>query len=167
MIKTIIVATASNNAIGKNNDMLWHLPDDFKFFKRTTLDHMMILGRKTFDSLPSMLPRRTLVIVTRQKDYEAPEGHYVAHSLDEALAICKQANAKETFIAGGGAIYKESLEKGLVSKMLITEVQASFEDAEIYFPEYEKSEWQETQREHHSSDDRHKYAFDFVTYEKK
>ena len=164
MISTIVVAKAKNNAIGKDNDLLWRLPDDFKFFKNVTLDHFVILGRKTFDSLPGLLPRRTFVIVTRQKDYQAPEGHFVAHSLEEAFELCQVQQQKEVFVIGGGVIYKDSLDKGLVDKMYITEVDAEIEGADTFFPEFNAEDWNETAREHHATDDRHQYAFDFVTY---
>lgn len=167
MISTIVVAKAKNNAIGKDNDLLWRLPDDFKFFKNVTLDHFVILGRKTFDSLPGLLPRRTFVIVTRQKDYQAPEGHFVVHSLEEAFALCQVQKQEEVFVIGGGIIYKDSIDKGLVDKMYITEVDAEIDGADTFFPEYDKDNWNETAREHHATDERHKYAFDFVTYLKK
>ena len=167
MKRIIVVAISKNYAIGKDNDLLWRLPDDFKFFKQTTLDHVVILGRKTFDSLPGLLPRRTFVIVTRQKDYQVPVGHYAVNSLEEAFELCEvQRQEKEVFVIGGGAIYKESIEKGMVDKMYITEVGAEIEGADTFFPEFNKSEWQETQRIHHPTDEKHKYAFDFVTYEK-
>jgi dihydrofolate reductase len=166
MIKTIVVAKAANHAIGRDNDLLWRLPDDFKFFKQTTLDHIVILGRKTFDSLPGLLPRRTFVIITRQKDYQAPEGHHVAHSLEEALVWCQTQEQKEVFIIGGGMIYKESIEKDLVDKMLITEVNTTIQDADTFFFEFNYKEWKETERIHHPQDEKHAYDFDFVTYEK-
>jgi len=167
MIRTIVVAKAKNNAIGKDNDLLWRLPDDFKFFKEVTVDHFVILGRKTFDSLPGLLPRRTFVIITRQQNYVAPEGHFVVHSLEEAFELCEvQHSLKEVFIIGGGVIYKNSIEKDMVDKMLITEVDAEIDGADTFFPNFDKEEWHETGRVHHPADDRHKYAFDFVTYTK-
>lgn len=168
MKRTIVVAKASNNAIGRDNDLLWHLPDDFRFFKQVTLDHVVILGRKTFDSLPGLLPRRTFVIITRQTDYQAPIGHYAVNSLEAALDLCElQRKEKEVYIAGGGTIYKESLEKGLVDKMHITEIAAEIEGADTFFPEFDPSQWNETERVSHPIDEKHQYAFDFVTYEKR
>lgn len=167
MKRTIVVAISKNYAIGKDNDLLWRLPDDFHFFKQVTLDHIVILGRKTFDSLPGLLPRRTFVIITRKEDYQAPEGHYAVHSLEEALELCEVTRQeKEVYIIGGGTIYKESLDKGLVDKMHITEVMADIEGADTFFPDYNKAEWKETERVHHPADEKHRYAFDFVTYEK-
>mgnify|MGYP000091338255 CR=1 FL=1 len=168
MIKTIVVAKSANNAIGKDNDLLWRLPDDFRFFKRVTLGSYVIMGRKTFDSLPGMLPDRHFVIVTRQQDYQAPEGHHAVNSLEAAFDLCEvQQEQKQVFIIGGGVIYKDSLDKGLVDKMLITEVDAEIEEADTFFPEFDKSEWVEEYRNHHPADEKHKYAFDFVTYVKK
>lgn len=168
MIKTIVVAKSRNNAIGKNNELLWHLPDDFKFFKQVTLNHHVILGRKTFDSLPGLLPKRTFIIVTRQEDYQAPEGHYAVNSIEAAFELAeKELGLEEVFIAGGGVIYAESLKRGLVDKMLITEVNAILEGADTFFPEFEHKDWEEENRIHHPTDEKHQYAFDFVTYVKK
>ncbi len=165
MIRTIVVAKSRNNAIGKDNDLLWRLPDDFKFFKQVTLNHHVILGRKTFDSLPGLLPKRTFIIVTRQEDYKAPEGHYAVNSIEGAFELAeKELGLEEVFIAGGGIIYSESLKRGLVDKMLITEVNAILEGADTFFPDFEHKDWAEETRIHHPVDDKHQYAFDFVTY---
>lgn len=103
MIRTIVVAKSKNNAIGKDNDLLWRLPDDFRFFKQVTLNHAVILGRKTFDSLPGLLPKRTFIIVTRQEDYQAPEGHFVVNSLEAAFELAKdELKVEEVFVIGGG-----------------------------------------------------------------
>src|SRR5690606_30092125 len=99
MIITLIAAAAENNALGKDNKMIWHLPDDFKRFKQLTSGHHIIMGRKTFESLPGILPNRTHVIITHQKDYKA-EGCIIVNSLDEALV--KSASDSEVFIIGGG-----------------------------------------------------------------
>lgn len=168
MIKTIVVAKAKNNAIGKDNDLLWRLPDDFQFFKKVTMGNVVIMGRKTFESLPGMLPNRTFVIVTRQKDYPAPEGHFVVHSLEAAFELCKvKKQLKQVFIIGGGVIYKEALDKDWVDRMLITEVDATIAEADTFFPEFDANAWKEERRQHHPQDEKHAYAFDFVTYVKK
>ncbi len=168
MKRTIVVAKAKNNAIGKNNDLLWRLPDDFKFFKQVTLGNYVIMGRRTFDSLPGMLPDRKFVIVTRQKDYEAPEGHDAVNSLEEAFELCGvKKQLQEVFIIGGGIIYKDALEKGMVDRMLITEVDTVIEEADTFFPEFDPNDWHEERRQHHPIDEKHNYAFDFVTYVKK
>ncbi len=168
MIKTIVVAKAKNNAIGKDNDLLWRLPDDFRFFKQVTLNHVVILGRKTFDSLPGLLPKRTFIIVTRQEDYQAPKDHYAVNSLEAAFDLAKdELKVEEVFIIGGGVVYKDSLDKGLVDKMHITEVNAVIEGADTFFPAFDHQEWQEETRVHHPADEKHQYDFDFVTYLKK
>ncbi|WP_273274695.1 dihydrofolate reductase [Roseivirga sp.] len=168
MIKTIVVAKSKNNAIGKDNDLLWRLPDDFRFFKQVTLDHAVILGRKTFDSLPGLLPKRTFIIVTRQEDYQAPEGHFAVNSLEAAFELAQdELKVEEVFVIGGGVIYKESLDKGLVDKMHITEVNAIIDEADTFFPEFDHKNWKEETRVHHPADEKHQYAFDFVTYLKK
>jgi dihydrofolate reductase len=164
MIKTIVVATANNNAIGKDNDLLWRLPDDFKFFKQVTTGKHIIMGRKTYESMPNPLPKRTSIVITTNKDYTVPEGHYVVHSLPDALAICEDKDLEEAMIIGGGKIYTEAIENGLVDKMLITEVDTTIEDADTFFPNYNADDWKETERIHHESDDKHKFPFDFVTY---
>src|SRR5690606_29270090 len=106
MTITLIAAAAENNALGKDNQMIWHLPDDFKRFKQLTSSHYIIMGRKTFDSLPGMLPNRTHVIITRQQDYTA-ENCIIANSLEEAIKACPQD--EEVFVIGGGEIYKQSI----------------------------------------------------------
>jgi dihydrofolate reductase len=168
MIRTIIVAKSKNNAIGKDNDLLWRLPDDFRFFKQVTVDHAVILGRKTFDSLPGLLPKRTFIIVTRQEDYQAPEGHFAVNSLEAAFELAQdELKVEEVFVIGGGVIYKDSLDKGLVDKMHITEVNAIIDEADTFFPEFDHKDWKEETRVHHPTDEKHQYAFDFVTYLRK
>jgi dihydrofolate reductase len=158
---TIIAAVAENNALGKNNDLLWHLPKDFKRFKEITSGHYIIMGRKTFESFPKPLPNRTHVVISRQKNY-APEGCIVVDSLENALAICPKN--ENIFIIGGGEIYKQSIE--LVDKLDITKVHNSF-DAEVFFPEIDLNIWKLVSEEFHEKDDKHKYDFSFESYLKK
>lgn len=167
MIKTIVVATAKNRAIGKDNDLLWHLPDDFKFFKETTKHHHILMGRKTYESLGKPLPLRVSIVMTSRQDFALPEGHHVVRSLEEGIAIGEQNGLEELMIIGGGKVYKEALDKGLVDKMYITEIDAEPEGADTFFPEFDKSEWTEEARTHHDTDEKHAYTFDFVTYVKK
>ena len=114
---TIIAAVAENNALGKNNDLLWHLPKDFKRFKEITSGHYIIMGRKTFESFPKPLPNRTHVIISRQQNY-APEGCIVVDSLEKAIAICPKN--EDVFIIGGGEIYSQSI--NIAHKLDITKV---------------------------------------------
>ncbi|NBL63874.1 dihydrofolate reductase [Flavobacterium sp. NST-5] len=158
---TMIAAAAENNALGKNNDLLWHLPDDFKRFKQITSGHHIIMGRKTFESFPKPLPNRTSVIITRQK-YKAPEGCLVAKNLQEALSLCPKN--QEIFIIGGGEIYKLALP--FANKIELTRVHESF-DADAFFPEFNLQEWQLQESVYHPADEKHQYAFTYETYIRK
>jgi len=163
MIVKLIVAKAENNAIGKGNDLIWRLPADLKFFKRTTLGHTLIMGRKTFESIGFPLPGRTTIIVTRDKNYKK-EGCKIAHSIEGALDLVD--NDESPFIAGGATIYNQALEKGLIDEMIITEVHENFE-ADAFFPKIDMEEWTEVLREINESDEKNKYRYSFVTYKKK
>ena len=158
---TIIAAVAENNALGKNNDLLWHLPKDFKRFKEITSGHYIIMGRKTFESFPKPLPNRTHIVISRQKNY-APEGCIVVDSLDNALKICPEN--EDLFIIGGGEIYKQSI--NLIDKLDITKVHEKF-DATVFFPEIDLNIWRIDSEEFHEKDEKHKYDFSFVSYSRK
>ncbi len=158
---TIIAAIGENNELGKNNDLLWHLPKDFKRFKEITSGHYIIMGRKTFESFPKPLPNRTHVIISRQKNY-APEGCIVVDSLEKAIAICPQN--EDLFIIGGGEIYKQSI--NIVDRLDLTRVHENF-DAEVFFPEIDLDIWKLESEEFHEKDDKHKYDFSFQSYIKK
>ncbi len=161
---SIIAAISKNNALGKENKLLWHLPTDFKFFKETTLGHPIIMGRKTFESLPKALPGRTNIVVTGDRNYEK-EGAVVTHSLEEAIGKAKEYDS-EIFICGGGQIYKEALEKNLVDKMYITEVDTEI-DGDTFFPTFDKDAWEISKKECRSKDERHSFDFCFVEYLRK
>ena len=159
----MIAAKTQNNVIGKDNDLPWHLPDDMKFFMQKTTGHHVIMGRKNFESLPpkfSPLPNRTNIIMTRKTDYH-PEGTEVVHSLEDALAVAERGGEQEVFIIGGGEIYKLGLDRADI--LYLTEIKTEI-DGDAYFPEIDLDKWKETARTPHTTDDRHKYAFDFVTY---
>lgn len=158
---TMIAAAAENNALGKDNDLVWHLPDDFKRFKALTTGHHIIMGRKTFESFPKLLPNRTHVIVTRQENY-APEGTVVTNSLEEALEITSAD--EQPFIIGGGEIYKLGMDKAELIEL--TRVHGNFE-ADTYFPEIPEKDWELVREEFHPADDRHQYAFTYLTYKRK
>jgi len=155
---TLIAAVAENNALGKDNQLLWHLPDDFKRFKNLTSGHYIIMGRKTFESFPKPLPNRTHVIITRQKDY-APEGCIIVHSLQEAIAICPKE--QEVFVIGGGEIYTQSIT--VADKIDITKVHHQFE-ADTFFPEIDLKQWKLAFEEFHAKDEKHDFDFTFLTY---
>ncbi len=161
----MIAAMSSNHVIGKNNDLPWHLPDDFNFFKETTKHHFILMGRKNFESLPPRfkpLPDRTNVVITRSENYEAA-GTYVVHSLEDGIKMAQDEGEKEVFIIGGGQIYELGLAHA--NKIYLTEIDGVIE-GDTHFPDFDKKEWIETSRIHHPADDRHLFAFDFVIYEK-
>lgn len=153
----MIAAASGNNVIGKDNDMLWRLPDDFKRFKALTSGHAIVMGRKTFESLPGILPNRTHIIVTRNKDYKV-DGCETESSLVEAL-ITRTEN--DVFIIGGGEIYKQGME--LADKIELTRVHANFE-GDTFFPEINLTEWKLINEEFHDSDLKHQYSFTYQTY---
>jgi len=159
---TIIAAVSENNALGKDNQLLWHLPEDFKRFKTLTSGHYIIMGRKTFESFPKPLPNRTHIIITRQLDYTAPEGCIVVPSLEKAIELCPKN--EEAFVIGGGEIYQQSLE--LVNKIDITRVHTSLE-ADTFFPAIDTTKWKLVFEEFHPKDEKHDYDFTFLTYVKR
>ncbi len=159
---TIIAAISENNALGKDNKLLWHLPDDFRRFKRVTTGHHVIMGRKTFESLgKKALPKRTNIIITHQKSYDA-SCIVLADSLNTALRIAKTDT--NPYILGGGSIYKEAVK--IADRLDITLVHHEFE-ADTFFPEINPKIWREVSREFHAKDEKHKYDFSFVMYERK
>lgn len=161
-IISIIVAAAENNAIGKDNQLLWHLPNDLKFFKRMTSGHTVIMGRKTFESFGKPLPNRRNIVITRQPGYKL-DGAEVVHSLDEALGLAGK-EVEELFIAGGAQIYKEALP--ITDKFYLTRVHESFE-ADAFFPEFDENDWQLVSREDFEADEKHAYGYSFLIYIRK
>ncbi|NER18855.1 dihydrofolate reductase [Spongiivirga citrea] len=158
---TMIAAAAENNALGKDNDLVWHLPNDFKRFKQLTTGHFIIMGRKTFESFPKLLPNRTHVIITRQKDYQ-PENTIVVNSLEKALEVSKED--KQPFIIGGGEIYKLGLD--VADAIELTRVHGTVE-ADTFFPEIDESKWDLVKEEFHPKDERHDFDFSYLTYHRK
>ncbi len=158
---TLIAAVAKNNALGKDNQLLWHLSNDFKRFKNITSGHNIIMGRKTFESFPKPLPNRTHIIITRQKNYTA-ENCIVVDSLEKAIAVSPKG--EEIFIIGGGEIYSQSIE--MANKLDITRVHHAF-DADTFFPEIDLKKWELTATEFHPKDEKHLFDFTFQTYLRK
>jgi dihydrofolate reductase len=156
---TLIAAISTNNALGKDNQLVWHLPDDFKRFKALTSEHYIIMGRKTFESFPKPLPNRTHVIITRQSDYVAPEGCIVVSSLEEAIAISPKS--EEVFIVGGGEIYKQAID--IADKVDLTRVHTTVE-ADTFFPEINSEKWKLVFEEVHLKDEKHAFDFTFQTF---
>jgi dihydrofolate reductase len=159
---TIIVAAGENDAIGKDNQLIWHLSDDLKRFKSLTNGHHIIMGRKTFESFPKPLPNRTHIVISRQTDYKVPDGVIVVNSLEDAIDAAR--NDKQPFVIGGGEIYKQALP--LADKIELTRVHHSFE-ADTFFPKIDSSIWTEINNTFHDKDENHNYAFSFLTYTKK
>ncbi len=161
----MIAAVSQNGVIGKDNDLVWNLPDDMRYFMKTTTGHPVIMGRKNYESLPEKfrpLPNRTNIIVTRNENYKA-DGSEVVHSIEVALESAKKTDPEECFIIGGGEIYRIGLP--YATRLYITEIEGVY-DGDTFFPEYVKSNWKEVSRVHHEMDDRHKVPFDFVVYER-
>lgn len=132
---SLIVAVSKNNAIGKDNKLLFHIKEDLVFFKKTTLNKTIVMGRKTFESLPGILPSRKHIVITRDKDYKIDNPNVeVRHSLIEVLNEYKYSS-KELFVIGGGEIYKQSIDSGLLDRMYITRVNKIVEEADTFFPE--------------------------------
>ena len=153
----LVAAVASNGVIGKNGQLPWHLPEDLKHFKKLTLGHPVIMGRRTWESLRGPLPGRDNIVVTTRAGYEAP-GAAVASSLESALALC--AGESVAFVIGGNRLFAESLP--IAAGLVMTEIDREY-DGDTWFPQYDRSRWRESQRERHVAADGTK--FDFVLYE--
>ena len=163
MLISIIVAVSDNGVIGKDNQLLWRLPDDLKRFKKLTLGHPIIMGRKTFDSIGKPLPGRTSIVVTRDKNFSM-EGIIVVHSVEEALQEAAKLETEETFVIGGGELY--SLTLALADRLYITEVSTII-SGDTYFNIPDRQHWIETERTVHEADDKHEFAFNFIDYVRK
>jgi len=165
MIISIIAAVAKNRVIGKDNDLVWKLPRDMKYFMDTTSGHHVIMGRKNYESLPHKfrpLKNRINIVVTRQSGYTA-QGIVIVNSIHDGLDYAENNGESEVFIIGGGEIYAESMD--IVTRMYITEVKESFE-GDTFFSEFDRNLWKEVSRIPNFPDDKHQFAFDFVVLEK-
>lgn len=164
MIVSLIVAAGTNNAIGKDNQLLWHLPKDLQFFKQTTWAMPVVMGRKTFESLGGKpLNGRVNIIITRQKDW-SHEGVVVVHSLADALFFAKESDYKEVFIAGGGEIYAQAMSQA--NKIYMTRVDAVI-DGDTFFPEIDSSDFALSNEITHAAHEKHAYGFSFQTWLRK
>ena len=159
----LIVAKGKNNVIGKDNDLIWHLPADMRFFTQSTKGHIVVMGRKNWDSIPLKyrpLSDRINVVITRNKEFEH-EDCTVFHSIEDAIAFYTNDAAladKDLYIIGGGQIYAYSIDKGLIDEMLITYIDASFE-GDTFFPEFDESQWKREEIMDHPIDEKNKYPF--------
>ena len=158
---TMIAAAAENNALGKDNDLIWHISEDLKRFKRLTSGHAIIMGRKTFESMPKALPNRTNIVLTNKKDYQ-PEGATVVHTVADALALVE--NDPQPFIIGGGEIYR--LFMSYCDRIELTRVHHSFE-ADVFFPVIDMTQWEEVARENIKATNEQPYDYSYITFEKK
>ncbi len=158
MIISVIVAVAENNVIGKDNKLIWHLPEDLKYFKKLTMGCPIIMGRKTYESIGRPLPGRLSIIVTRNKDFSA-EGCVVVHTLQSAVEFAKNYN--EIFIIGGAQLYSEAIH--LADRIYYTKVHHSFE-GDVYFPSIDKNLWVLSERIDMKADEKNKYDYSFLTY---
>ena len=162
---SFVVAAAENDAIGKDNAMLWHLPNDLKFFKNTTWAMPVLMGRKTFEALGSQpLNGRANIILTRKKDYK-PEGAVIVNNVSDAVFFAEQNDYKEVMVIGGGELYKELLPKA--TKIYLTRVHASFPEADAFFPSIDEKKWTRTGKQDFRSDDKHAYPYSFEVWERK
>ena len=160
---SLIVAASSNNAIGKANQLLWHLPNDMKFFKNTTWGMPVVMGRKTFESMGKALNGRTNIVITRQPDWQA-EGVKVVDSLEAALHVAADADAKEIFVVGGGEIYRQALEH--CHRIYMTRVFTEI-DGDTFFPEIDSEQWELLSELPFKSDAKHPYDYSFQVWERK
>ncbi len=164
MILSLIAAIGKNNELGKGNDLVWRLPADQKHFRDRTAGHTMIMGRKTFESLPGALPNRRHIIITRDKNYKA-EGGEVTHSLEEAINLAKQGlTQEEVFVIGGAEIFKQAMK--LDSRLDITHIDAQDKEADVFFPEIIPMVWNEISHVEHQKDEKNPYNYTFSMYEK-
>jgi len=159
MIVSIVVAISQNHVIGKDNKLLWYLPNDLKHFKEITTGHTVIMGRKTYESVGKPLPNRRNIIITRQNI--TIEGCEVVNSIEAALAL--SSAEEEVFIVGGAEIYKQSMH--LTDRIYLTIVHKEF-DGDSFFPEIDQNQWHETAREDHEPDAKNSLPYSFITLQK-
>ena len=162
MTISAIVACAKNGVIGKNNEISWYLPADFAYFKRTTINHHIIMGRNCFESIGRPLPKRTNIVITRNPFYIA-SGCLMVNSITEGLKMAESNGETEAFIIGGGEIYKQSV--ALWDKLYLTEVDLDTE-GDVFFPELDMSEWQLVSKEHHTKDEKNEFDYIFKVFER-
>ena len=162
MIISLIVAASENNAIGKENRLLWHLPNDLKFFKNTTWGMPVVMGRKTFEAVNKVLPGRFNIVITSQPGWKA-EGVVTAKGFDEAIMNAAETNCKEVFIIGGGEIYKEAIEKA--DRIYLTRVHAQL-DGDTFFPDRDERKWRLVDNIDFAKDENHAYDYSFQIWER-
>ena len=160
---TLIAAVANNHVIGAENRLLWHLPADLQHFKKLTMGHTVVMGRKTFESIGKPLPGRRTIVITRKKDFQA-EGCEIAHSLEEAFNMA--GKREEVFVAGGANIYQQTIDLPQTHTLYITRIFASFE-GDAFFPDVEPGKWQLIERNDRKADEKNIYDMTFLTYKRR
>ena len=163
-IASIVVVVDENNAIGKDNALLTHLPNDLSHFRKITLHKTIVMGRRTLEAMPNSaaLPKRTNIVLTSNK-YNVFENCVMLNSIPEVWDFCK--DEKEIFFIGGGQIYNAVIDK--IDKLYLTRIHHAFEDADTFFPTIDFNEWNLVEEEKHKADERHKYDYTFQTYIRK
>jgi dihydrofolate reductase len=164
MILSSIVAADENNAIGKDNLLPWHLPNDLKFFKKTTLGKPVLMGRKTYESLGKPLPGRLNIVITAQKNVQLPEGVLVFDSIEEGIERMEKENAEESFIIGGGTIFEQTMNR--IDRIYLTRVHTVIAHATAFFPTVDHTHWKMVKEEPHEADEKHAFAYTFQQYER-
>jgi dihydrofolate reductase len=161
MIISLVLAVSENGVIGKNNQLPWRLPADLKHFKKVTLGHTVIMGRKTYDSIGKPLPQRRNIVITRNQEWKA-DGTEVFNSLEAAIEACE--GEEEVFVIGGATIYKKVLEENLANRIYLTRIHENF-DGDTFFKLPNADSWTEIERETHQPDEKNQYVYSFFTLE--
>lgn len=164
---SLIVAMDMDRGIGKNNDLMWHLPSDMRFFKETTLEHIVVMGRKNYESIPEKyrpLPKRENVVLTRNESYVA-NNCTIFHSLEECLKHYKSEEKRTVFIIGGGEIYRQALGMKIIDEMYISHINNSY-GADTFFPAFDMKDWSVETILEQKKDDRHAASFSVIRYTK-
>ena len=168
MKTSLIVAMDTDRGIGKNNDLMWNLPNDMRFFKDTTSGHVVVMGRKNYESIPDKyrpLPNRENVVLTRNESYVAGDCN-IFHSLEECMKYYQSEKERTVFIIGGGQIYSEALKLDIVDEMFITHINHSY-GADTFFPEFDLKQWKVEKVMEQSRDEKHEASFSVMRYTKK
>lgn len=166
MIISLIAAVAENGVIGKDNDLVWRLPDDMRYFMKTTEHHCVLTGRRNYESIPPKfrpLKNRTNIVVTRRQEYRRDEGIQVVTSVKAGIDLARSFGEEELFVIGGGQVYQQTIEKA--QRLYLTEVKASF-DGDTFFPAFDRDQWQELSRIRHLQDEKHHHEFYYTVLEK-
>jgi dihydrofolate reductase len=164
MTLSFIVAVSDNNAIGRNNDLPWHMPEDLKFFKRTTMGKPVVMGRKTWESMNKALPGRLNIVISSQARLQLPEGVLMFQHVSDAVKHLEEINTEEAFIIGGGRIFSETI--SFADKIYLTRIHATIPDADVFFTPLDHTHWKLSHSEPHTADEKNMYNYTFELYER-